>query len=85
VIKIASLDQVFGQFRHFVIFVRLNDVAIDFLQVAPQDALFSGHWPSSSKIRVEIETHRHRAKEMGIASLHPSYGLRSLSRQDAVV
>jgi hypothetical protein len=31
--------------------VRLNDVAINFLQVASQSALFPGHWLSSSKIR----------------------------------
>ena len=38
-IKVATLDHFFGQFGHLVIFMRPNDVAINFLQVASQSAL----------------------------------------------
>jgi len=42
--EIGALEHFIGQFRHLVILVRLNDVTVDFLQVASQSALLPGRF-----------------------------------------
>src|ERR1700759_2243860 len=42
---------IFSEFGYLVIFVRLHDMTINFLQVASQSALSRGHLLSSSKSR----------------------------------
>src|SRR5829696_7629719 len=42
-----------GQFRDLLVLLRLDDVRVNLLQVAPQSALFLCHWPSSSRSRAE--------------------------------
>jgi hypothetical protein len=42
-IEITALNHSVGDFRYLIIFARLDDLAINFLQVTSQSALFSSH------------------------------------------
>src|ERR1700676_1364553 len=46
---VSGSKPLFGQFGNLVIFVRLHDMAVNFLQIASQSGFFRGHLLSSSR------------------------------------
>src|SRR3954465_9362094 len=48
-VDVGTLKKIVGQFRNLFIFVRLDDVTVNPLQVASRNLLFRGHLPSSLK------------------------------------